>query len=398
MTGSATLSIVVPAHNEEQAIGAILDRILAQTDAIRTAIREIRDVEVIVVNDGSGDRTAEIAAHRGIRVITHEHNRGYGAALKTGIRAAQGDVIGFLDADGTYPPEALPTLVQELFRQRADIVTGSRMAGPRGGMPLVRRLGNRLFATLVSLVGRGQIADSASGMRVARRAALARLGLLPDGMNFIVALATQAMHENLRTVEVPIRYDERVGDSKLRVIHDGLAFTRTILGIAALYEPLRAFAALGVVAMAAALALALGPLHTWWSGGGVPEESVYRLVAVLVLCVGGFEVAVFGILTSRLIALFRKEAPAPRGPLERLLLSPHLPAPLGLGGLALVVAAPAVSHRAIAQFLATAHIAAHWSTVLLGAACFLLGLQAVLASLAIGLLEQAQPWKTGWLR
>ncbi len=399
MTRPDTLSIVVPAHNEEAAIGAILDRILVQADAIRAAIDEIREVEVIVVNDGSSDRTAEIAAaHSGVRVMTHEQNRGYGAALKTGIQAASGGVIGFLDADGTYPPEALPTLVRELFRQQADIVTGSRMAGPRRGMPLVRRLGNRLFAALVSLLGPGRVADSASGMRVARRAALARLGLLPDGMSFIVALATQAMHERLRTVEVPIAYDERVGDSKLRVIHDGLAFTRTILGIAALYNPLRLFAALGGAAVGAALTLAVAPVSGWVRGGTVPEDAIYRLVTVLVLCVGGFSIAVFGILTTRVVALLRGESAPRRGAIERALLSTRLPLPLAAGGVVLIALAPAVSHRAIAQFLATAHITAHWSAVLLGGACFLVGLQALLASLVIGLLEQAHRWRAGWLR
>jgi hypothetical protein len=395
----ATLSIVVPAHNEEDAIGDILDRILAQTDAIRATIREIGAVEVIVVNDGSSDRTAEIAgSYPGVRLMTHGENRGYGAALKTGIRAASGEVIGFLDADGTYPPEALPALVNELFRQRADIVTGSRMAGTRGGMPLVRWIGNRLFAALVSLVAHRRVTDSASGMRVVRREALARLGCLPDNMSFIVALSTQAMHEDLRTVDVPIAYDERVGRSKLRAVHDGLAFTRTILGIAALYNPLRVFAALGGTALGVALALAIRPLDAWWRLGVVPEEAIYRLVSVLVLLVGGFSITVFGVLATHALALVASDAPgAPPGRVERTLLSPRFPVPLVLAGLALMIFAPAVSYRAIAQFVATAHIAVHWSAILLGATSFLVGLQALLAGLLIALLERARQAKAGWL-
>jgi CTP:molybdopterin cytidylyltransferase MocA len=394
----ATLSIVVPAHNEERAIGSILDRILVQSGEIQKAIQDIKQVEVIVVNDGSTDRTAEIAsAYPDVRLVTHDTNQGYGAALKTGMRAASGDLIGFLDADGTYPPEALPRMVEELVRSHADVVTGSRMTGTRSGMPWLRWVGNKLFTLLVSLVGRGRIGDSASGMRILRRSALSRLGLLPDGMNFIVAMSTQAMRENLRTVEVPIEYDERVGDSKLRVVHDGLAFTSTILRIGVLYNPVRSFALLGSIAIATGAALASPPLYAWVESGQVPDGAIYRLVTVLTLFLGGFSTAVFGILAGHTIALLRGETPRARGAVERVLLSPRLPLPLACLGLLLVVLAPAVSHRAISEYLATAHIETHWSPVLLGATSFLLGLQALLAGLLIGLLHHARQWKAGWL-
>jgi len=394
----STLSIVVPAHNEERAIGPILDRILAQSGEIRRTIADIQQIEVIVVNDGSSDRTAEIASsYPGVTLVTHERNQGYGAALKTGMRAATGDLIGFLDADGTYPPEALPTLVHELLDRKADIVTGSRMAGTKTGMPWLRWLGNKIFAGLVSLVGRRRIGDSASGMRVLRRDALARLGLLPDGMNFIVAMSTQAIHENLRTIEVPIAYDERVGESKLRVIQDGLAFTSTIFRISILYDPLTFFALLGLSAIGAGVVIALPPLYTWMVDGQVADWFIYRLVTVLTLFLGGFSIAVFGILAGHTIALLRGETPAPRGRVEGVLLSPRLPLPLATAGLLLLVLAPAVSYRAIGEYLATAHIETHWSPVLLGATSFLLGLQALLAGVLISLLGHARQWKAGWL-
>ena len=100
--------------------------------------------------------------------MTHVHNGGYGAALKTGFAAARGELIGFLDADGTYPPEKFPDLCRAALAHDADIVIGSRMAGAASEMPLVRRIGNFIFANLVSLVSAQRITDSASGMRASR--------------------------------------------------------------------------------------------------------------------------------------------------------------------------------------------------------------------------------------
>lgn len=132
-----TLSVVIPAWNEEDGIQEIMDRVLA----IRPDLPPVgvEDLELIVVDDGSSDRTAElVAACEGARLIQHEVNGGYGAALKTGFAAAQGEFIGFLDADGTYPPEYFPALCEVALEQDADIVIGSRMAGADSEMPRVR--------------------------------------------------------------------------------------------------------------------------------------------------------------------------------------------------------------------------------------------------------------------
>ena len=179
------------------------------------------------------------------QVLRHPINQGYGAAIKTGFRAARGELLAFLDADGTYPPEAFPALCRALAAEGADIVVGSRMAGEASGMPLVRRLGNGFFARLVSLTSGQRISDSASGQRVLRREVLARVYPLPDGLNFTPVMTTRAIHEGLRMVEVPIRYDERVGRSKLSVIHDGRRFLTTILWTAMGYNPGRVLALAG---------------------------------------------------------------------------------------------------------------------------------------------------------
>ncbi|MFN2291507.1 MAG: glycosyltransferase family 2 protein, partial [Anaerolineae bacterium] len=156
-----TLSVVIPAYNEENGIADIVERVLATRPALREAGA---DLELIVVDDGSHDRTAEIVSgYPEVCLVRHPTNHGYGAALKTGFARARGTWLGFLDADGTYPPEHFPALLTAGRGQGADLVIGSRMAGTESQMPLSRRAGNLFFATLVSLIGNHRISDSASG-------------------------------------------------------------------------------------------------------------------------------------------------------------------------------------------------------------------------------------------
>ncbi|MCB0116865.1 MAG: glycosyltransferase family 2 protein, partial [Caldilineaceae bacterium] len=124
----ATLSVVIPALNEEDGIEEVVNRVLSAREGL--AAEGIDGLELIVVDDGSTDRTPQIlGAIEDVRLIRHPVNRGYGAALKTGFAAATGEWIGFLDADGTYPPEHFPNLYAKAISEDADIVIGSRMAG-----------------------------------------------------------------------------------------------------------------------------------------------------------------------------------------------------------------------------------------------------------------------------
>jgi glycosyltransferase involved in cell wall biosynthesis len=195
------LSIVIPAYNEERGIAEIASRVLSVEPALKKI--GVDQLELLVVDDGSRDRTAEVAAGiPGVCLIRHPKNRGYGAALKTGFGKASGELIGFLDADGTYPPEYFPQLCREALNG-ADLVIGSRMAGEDSQMPFTRRVGNFFFANLLTLLSHQKVTDSASGMRVFRREILEQIYPLPDGLNLTPVMSTRAVMKRSKSRRFP---------------------------------------------------------------------------------------------------------------------------------------------------------------------------------------------------
>jgi len=302
-----TLSVVIPAYNEEDGIAAVAQRVLSVRSELPAV--GIDDLELIVVDDGSRDRTPEIVRSLpGVRLLSHKVNGGYGAALKTGFAAARGEWIGFLDADGTYPPEHFPALCRVALQEDADIVIGSRMAGADSEMPAVRRLGNLIFANLVSLVSAQRITDSASGMRVFKKSILDRIYPLPDGLNLTPVMSTRALHEGLKMVETPIPYSERQGRSKLNVVRDGTRFAQSIVWTALTYNPVRQ---LGLIGLAALLIAALiGVVFVVQRLRGVTELSpigIFALSSAAVLAVAGVSIFSLGATFNYLVALFHKQ-------------------------------------------------------------------------------------------
>lgn len=325
-----TLSVVIPAYNEEEGIAEIVHRVLAVGPALNQV--GIANLELLVVDDGSKDRTAEIVnGIQGVKLIRHIKNRGYGGALKNGFSQATGEYIGFLDADGTYPPEYFPQLCQEAMRG-SDLVIGSRMAGADSQMPLTRRIGNFFFANLLSLVGRQKVTDSASGMRVFRREILERLYPLPDGLNLTPVMSTRAIHEGAKIAEIPIPYSERLGRSKLSVVRDGSVFLQSILWTALSYNPIRILGLLGLggigFAMITGLVLILARLQ------GVTTLGPWAIAALywsLVSGVSGISIFALGTTFNYLVSLFYQR-PIRQGLFGKPIFNPPLDRQFGWMG------------------------------------------------------------------
>jgi glycosyltransferase involved in cell wall biosynthesis len=297
------LSVVIPAYNEEDGIAAIVERVLAIRPHLSAV--GVDDLECIVVDDGSTDGTAAIVQGYGDQVrLIRQQNRGYGGALKTGFSVARGDLIGFLDADSTYPPERFPDMCR-LALDGADIVIGSRMAGEHSEMPLVRRIGNTIFAMMLSLVSGVRISDSASGQRVLRRSVLPMIYPLPNTLDFTPAMSTRALHEGVKIVEMPIPYKERSGRSKLSVVRDGLRFTRSIVWTALTYNPVRIFGGLGLALLLAALLIVGGQIGLHLAAGQT-GWSFPMLFGALVLAVAGVTLYTTGTTFSYVVALFHR--------------------------------------------------------------------------------------------
>jgi glycosyltransferase involved in cell wall biosynthesis len=299
------LSIIIPAYNEQDGIEEIVHRVLCIRDPLRSI--GIEGFELIVVDDGSKDNTAEITESiQGVRLVRHSVNRGYGAALKTGFSQAGGDLIGFLDADGTYPPEYFPMLCKKAMNG-ADLVIGSRMAGETSEMPFTRKLGNWFFANMISLLGRQRVSDSASGMRVFKREILEKIYPLPDGLNLTPIMSTRAIHEGVTLAEVPIPYSERLGRSKLSVVRDGSVYLQSITWTVMTYNPVRILGMIGVICVGFAALVALGVLLARLSGvTSLGAIGVMAVFAGVVAGVAGINFYSLGVTFNYLVSMFYK--------------------------------------------------------------------------------------------
>jgi glycosyltransferase involved in cell wall biosynthesis len=221
-------SILIPAYNE--------------AGCIATVIRELRRIlqnqtfEVIVIDDGSSDGTAKIALAEGVRVLQHKCNRGYGASLKTGILAAQNDCILIMDADGTYPAESIPEIINTL--QESDMVVGMRA---KENMALSRKPAKWILRHLAQHITTQKIPDLNSGMRAFRRKLVMRyFGVVSDRFSFTTTLTVALLSDNYVVTYLPIEYHQRVGKSKI-VPWDFINFMILILRLSMLFNPLKIF-------------------------------------------------------------------------------------------------------------------------------------------------------------
>ncbi len=289
------LLIVIPALNEEAGIEAIITRSLKARATI-IAESPVTEVEITVVSDGSTDRTVERAGRYADRIhlIVFEKNRGYGAAIKEGWARSDADLLGFLDADGTCDPEFFADLCRALERDGSDVALGNRLHA-QSRMPALRRVGNFLFAHLLTLFSAVRVRDTASGMRVVRRTSLPKLMPLPDGLHFTPAMSARAiLDDDLKISETDMPYHERTGVSKLKVWKDGVRFLKTILESAFLYRPSGPLEIVGLLSLGVAVFLMVFPTLYYFRTRTVAEWMIYRFVvssllgtsACLLFCAG----------------------------------------------------------------------------------------------------------------
>jgi len=281
-------SLVIPAFREEEAIGAVVRSAISMAQSLNYAY------EIIVVDDGSSDSTAKHAADAGARVISHPYNKGYGAALKTGIRTAKGRTVVFMDADGQHRADDLPRLLAE--RSHFDMVVGARKSG--AGSPLWRKPGKRVLGWIVNkLVGR-KIPDFNSGFRaIDRNLALRILPLMPDGFSFSTTSTIACFRGGFTVGYIPIDVRKRIGSSSVTV-SDGFRTLLLIVRLVTIFAPLRVFLPVSVVTMIIGLGFVV---HGYTLIGAASVKGILMMLASL-------HFFLFGILVDQVSALRRGEA------------------------------------------------------------------------------------------
>lgn len=380
------LSVVIPAYNEEDGITEIATRVLSVEPELKKV--GVDRLELLVVDDGSRDRTAEVASGiKGVTLIRHPKNKGYGAALKTGFSQAKGELIGFLDADGTYPPEYFPKLCQSALNG-SDLVIGSRMAGEESQMPFTRRIGNFFFATLLSILGRQKVTDSASGMRVFKREILERIYPLPDGLNLTPVMSTRALHEGVKIEEVPIPYSERVGRSKLSVIRDGRIFLQSMVWTAMSYNPVRILGLIGLGGIGIAGLVFLYLLFVRLNGiTSLEPLGVVALFIGMISAIAGINIFALGITFNYLVALFYKQ-PIRQGLFGKPLFKTPLDQQFGWMGILSIVTGLAIGVISLILGIQGWDIERLWFYLLGSAMIFLVGIQLIVYWLLLRILEE----------
>ena len=264
------IAVVIPAFNERDGVGPTLNR-------VRTVMASMPlTFEILVVDDGSSDGTADQAKQQDVRVVRLPENRGYGAALKTGIARTRSEYVLITDADGTYPPEAIPALMAAM--QEADMAVGAR-APDDPSILRRRRSAKRFLGALASYLAGRRIPDLNSGLRVMRRSVLSQfLHILPPGFSFTTTITMAMLCNGHQVAYVPIECGSRVGSSKLRA-KEFSAFIMLVLRTVVLFNPLKVFLPLGAGLFLVGVAKLIYDIFLW----NLSETAVMAFLAAIVV-------------------------------------------------------------------------------------------------------------------
>jgi len=236
----ASISIIIPAYNEEKNIKKTIED-------IKSSIKNINHkIEIIVVDDGSIDKTAKILSSiNNIKVLRHETNRGYGASLKTAIKKSSSEYIAIIDADGTYPAKSIPELTKHA--QKYDMVIGAR-TGDIVKTPFLRKPAKWFLKHFAQYLTKAKILDLNSGLRIFKKEmALRFINIFPDGFSFTTTLTIACLTNDCSIKYIPINYYERKGKSKIHPIKDLIGFTNLILRLTIFFKPLNVFIPISIL-------------------------------------------------------------------------------------------------------------------------------------------------------
>ncbi|MBW2996333.1 glycosyltransferase family 2 protein [Candidatus Woesearchaeota archaeon] len=225
------ISIIIPVYNEEASVYSVINKIKEVTDD---------NFEIIVVDDHSKDRSKEyLEAIKGIRIISHPVNKGYGASLKTGINASKGEYLLITDSDGTYPVEDIPKLVK--FIPKYDMVVGARV-GRKVKIPLLRKPAKWFLKHFSSYIASYKIPDLNSGLRIfKKKIVLDHWNLFPEKFSFTSTLTMLCHTKGYNVKYIPINYYKRKGKSTIHPIKDFIGFTKLLMKLSLFFNPLQIF-------------------------------------------------------------------------------------------------------------------------------------------------------------
>ena len=280
------VSVVMPAKNESATVAAVVG-----------AVRESHpDFEVIVVDDGSTDNTAQLARDSGAKVVAHPYSKGNGAAIKSGARAASGDVIVFMDADGQHAPADVKRLLERIS-DGYDLVVGARQQGSQASVG--RGVANGFYNKLATYMTGHKVEDLTSGFRAVRADKFREfLYLLPNGFSYPTTSTMAFFRAGYSVTYVPIHAAQRVGKSHIKPLSDGVRFLLIIFKIGTLYSPLKLFAPVSALAFLIA---------TLWYGYTLVMEGRFTNMSAL-LYTGSVMVFLMGLISEQITALMYKDA------------------------------------------------------------------------------------------
>jgi len=282
-TNKPSVTIIIPAYNEEEGITNVI-----------TQLKELSENhEILIVDDGSTDNTYKLASETGVKVIRHPYNKGYGAALKTGIRNAEADVVLFMDADGQHKPSDIKKLMQYIGEY--DMVVGARTK--KSKISLLRRPGKKVLGITANYLASMKIPDLNSGFRALKKSvAMEFMHILPNTFSFSTTITLALINSGYNVKYVPIEAPERVGMSKIKPFRDGFRFIMLIIRTVVLFNPLKVFLPVAIILFI------LGFLDLLY-------EVIYHFnisSASILLIVSAIFIFFFGILADQISSLRRE--------------------------------------------------------------------------------------------